>query len=109
MCVESAHPPLVTASDDDYYMVARSGPRNGGYFLDVWRTCRFEDVNGAVFALANTPGVLHTKSEYSEWEEIPVDDLGQRSICSPMWGVRSRFVYPEDYDELEALFKLARQ
>lgn len=109
MCVEAGRPRLVTAADDDYYMVARTVPARNAYDLDIWRTCQFEDASGALFALARTPGVVRSTSEYSEWQTIPTDDMERRSVCSPMWGIRSRFNYPDDYDELEALSRLARQ
>lgn len=95
--------PIVVHQDEDYFLVARriSEPHLI-YEVAIWRTCEFEDMPGALFSVAHFPGMVSVVYDYKNWNSIPINQSGTRSIFGPMHGVVAMFAYPDDAYELSS-------
>lgn len=93
----------VVHQDEDYFLLAnRISDSQMIYDVSIWRTCGFEDRHGVLFSVAHFPGVLGASYRYEEWQSIPVNQSGTRSVYGPMHGVTATFAYPEDDYELSS-------
>lgn len=91
----------VVHQDEDYFLIARRiNESHLIYEVEIWRTCEFENVPGVLFSVAHFPGIVSTAYEYRDWNAIPINQSGTRSIFGPMHGVTATFAYPEDEYEL---------
>jgi hypothetical protein len=73
--------PIVVHQDEDYFLVAkRISESHLIYEVAIWRTCEFEDVQGVLFSVAHFPGIVNTIYRYEEWNSIPINQMGTRSI-----------------------------
>lgn len=93
--------PIVVHQDEDYFLVAkRVDDLQLVYEVAIWRSCEFEDAQGAMFSVAHFPGIVGATYDYKEWNSIPVNQSGTRTIFGPMHGIVSAFAYPDDQYEL---------
>lgn len=94
---------IVVYQDEDYFLVARRiSESHLIYEVAIWRTCEFEDVSGVLFSVAHFPGIVGVTYDYQDWNSIPINQAGTRSIFGPMHGVVATFAYPDDQYEISS-------
>ena len=82
----------VVHQDEDYFLIARrTSESHLIYEVAIWRTCEFENVPGVLFSIAHFPGIVSAVYEYRDWNSIPINQAGTRSIFGPMHGVVATF------------------
>jgi len=101
-CVRSETPATIVYQDEDYYLLAkRVHAEKVIYEIGLWRTCSLESETGALFSVANFPGVVGASYTPMKWNSIHINREETRAIYGPMCGVQAIFAYPDDEHEIE--------
>ena len=101
--VKNEEPSKIVYQDEDYYLYAnRVHAEKIIYEVGLWRTCSLESETGALFSIANFPGIVGASYTPMKWNSVLLNAEGTRSVYGPMCGVQAIFAYPDDEDEISS-------